>query len=77
MVAQRRTQLVERTTKSAMSRIGIVAQEMIQAHSVAKATIAEATFVRSQVESRIASLAENGGSDHVSLCWGDIPMART
>ena len=56
-VAQRCTQLAKQTAESVMSGIGKVAEATRRAHGVAEAAIAEATSVRSQVESRIALLA--------------------
>ena len=52
------SQLAERTLETAMFSIGHIAEATRQAHGVAKAAIAEATTMRSHVESRITALQE-------------------
>ena len=49
-----------------MSTIGPAAEEMRQARGVAKAAVAEATSMRSQVEGRMIALAETAKA--TTLC---------
>ena len=55
-VAQRCAQLVKQTVESALSGVGQVAKAIQRACGIAESAIVEATSVRSQVESRVASL---------------------
>ena len=55
-VAQRHAQMAERKAKSALSGVGVVADQMRHAQYVAEAAIAEARSVRSEVESKVAEL---------------------
>ena len=56
LVAQRRTQLVERITESTVSGVSRVTQETRHVRDVAEAAIAEAKSVHGEVESRVATL---------------------
>ena len=53
---QRHAQLAERTAKSAMSGISHIAEETRCVQDIAEAAIAEAKFVHSEVDSRVAML---------------------
>ena len=66
-VAQRRAQLAERITESAMSRVGRVTEETRCARGIVEAAIAEAKSVHGEVESRVASLAAQAEASTVQV----------
>ena len=56
LVVQRYVQLVAQTVESAMSNVARVAEATQLAHGIVEATIAKAIAIRSQMESKVASL---------------------